>query len=122
VLAQKKVPDLKWFMQTDAATYKRMESDPAKGRDGATTVGEHYALGWALVHFLQEGEGGRWSQRYVDYFKTLCDGTPHDEAFEKHWAKIAWPKFQAAFEAHCEWLVARADAELKGRPVPPMPK
>jgi tetratricopeptide (TPR) repeat protein len=122
IVAQKRIPDARWFMQTSAATYMRLKPEPEQGKNGATTVGDHYALGWALVHFLQEGQGGKWSAKYVDYFKTLCDGVSHAEAFDEIWGKTNWPKFQAAWEAHCAWLAARADAEANGKPVPPMPK
>jgi tetratricopeptide (TPR) repeat protein len=122
LVAAKRLPDARWFMQTDAATFMRLKPDPEQGRNGATTVGDHYALGWALVHFLQEGDGGKWQGKYVEYFKTLCDGVPHEEAFEKVWGKTNWAKFQAAWEAHCAWLAARADAESKGAAVPPPPR
>ena len=122
LVSKKRIPDMQWFMQTDAATFMRLKPDPEQGKNGATTVGDHYALGWALVHFLQEGEGGKWNGRYVNYFKLLCDGLPHEEAFGKAWGKVNWPAFQAAFEEHCAWLVARAVAEEAGKPVPAAPR
>ena len=122
LVAASRVPDAHWFMQTDARTYMRLKPEPEQGRNGATTVGDHYALGWALVHFLQEGEGGKWQAKYTEHFKLLCDGMSHEDAFEKVWGRTDWPKFQQAWLRHCEWLVARGEAEEQGRPVPPMPK
>lgn len=122
LVAANRIPDAKWFMQTDAGTFMRMKGDPEQGKNGATTVGDHYALAWSIVHFLQEGDGGRWAGKYVQYFKTLCDGVPHQEAFDEVWSKVNWPKFQAAWETHCAWLAARAAAEAEKKPAPPMPK
>lgn len=113
LIAQKRIPDAKWFMQTDAATFMRVQSDPQYGKQG-TTVGDHYALGWAIVHYCLEGDKGRWQKSFLDYFKILCDGTPHAEAFERAWGRTDWRAFQAGFEAHCEWLVSRAETEAKG--------
>ena len=122
LLNARRLPEAKWFMQTSAQTFMRLQPDKEGGRNGTTTVGDHYAAAWALVHFLLEGEGGRWQAKYVDYFKAMCDGMPHEEAFEKVWGKVNWEKFQAAWVVHCTWLANRAFAESKGAPVPPMPK
>lgn len=117
-----RIPDAKWLMQADAQTFMRTRPDPRYGKEGRTTAGEHYVVAWALVHFCLEGDGGRWQKNFLGYFKALCDGLPHDEAFEKAWGRVQFDRFQVAFEAHCKWLVARAVAEKDKRPIPPMPK
>ncbi|MCG3134094.1 MAG: hypothetical protein HMLKMBBP_01380 [Planctomycetes bacterium] len=110
LLRTNRVPEAKWLMQTDAQTFMRVKTDP-KYADKGTTVGDHYALGWALVHYCIEGEKGRWQKTFLNYFKLLCDGCSHEEAFERAWGRTSWAAFQSGFEAHCKWLVDRAQGE-----------
>lgn len=122
MLAKRRLPEARWLMQTDAATFMRPQPDPKYGKSGESTVGEHYAAAWALVHFCLDGEGGRWQKTFLSYFKALCDGAAHEEAFEKAWGRVGWERFQEAFTEHCRWLVARHHAEKAGKPVPPAPR
>ncbi len=115
LLAKKRVPRAEWLMTLPREQFMRLE--PAKPGETAAqvwTAGDNYAASWALVHFCLEGESKRWARNLLDYFKALCEGANAEEAFEKAWGRVNWDQFDAAFEAHCKWLVQRAVDELKG--------
>ena len=46
------------------------------------TVGTFYAQSWALVHYLQVGDGGKRQGQLTRYLKMLEEGRPISEAFQ----------------------------------------
>ncbi len=122
LLENGRLPPAADLMQCDGATFMGAQQGPESGARIRTNPSENYAASWALVHFCLEGENRRWSSQFLQYFKALCDGMPHDEAFDKAWGRVNWNNFDAAWRRHCEWLVDRARAEQSGRDVPPIPR
>ena len=123
MLQKKRIPTAQTLMQRDAATFMGMNrGDPRYAGEVQNNPGENYAVSWALVHFLIEGQKGRNEKLLLSYFKELSDGATHADAYEKAFGKVKWDRFNAAFFEHIEWLLARAVAEQKGEEVPPIPR
>jgi tetratricopeptide (TPR) repeat protein len=114
LLAKKRLQRAEWLMTCPRDQFMRLEP-PKPGETAAQvwTAGDNYAASWALVHFCLEGENKRWARPLLDYFKAFCDGATQEEAFQKVWGRVNWDAFNAAFEAHCQWLVQRALDEMK---------
>ncbi len=121
MLAKQRLPLAADLMRLDAATFMGGPTSGTSDRLVNTPV-ENYAASWALVHFLIEGQKGRHESLLLAYFKALADGQSHQEAFEKAFGRVKWAAFDAAWRAHCVWLVERARAEQDGRDPPPPPR
>jgi hypothetical protein len=123
MLRKKRIPAAEVLMQRDAATFMGMKKrDPRYAGEVQNNPGENYAVSWALVHFLIEGQRGRHEKLLLKYFRELADGATHPNAFEKAFGKVKWPRFNAAFIEHVQWLSGRALAEQKGGEIPDMPR
>lgn len=123
LLQKNRLQSAQWLMRCPQPDFMRLEpAKPGETSAQVWTAGDNYAASWALVHFCLEGENRRWAKNLLAYFKTLCDGATAEEAFEKVWSRVDWTNFNAAFRAHCEWLVNRAVAERDGKEPPPVPK
>jgi hypothetical protein len=65
---------------------------------------ENYDQAWSMVHFLAQGEDGRYQEAFVNFMKLIGRGTPWPQAwlqtfgsaadFEQHW-KDYWLKLPA---------------------------
>ncbi len=124
MLQKKRLPPAEELIQRDAKTFMGMgpKHDPRYAGGKPNSVGENYAASWALVHFFIEGQKGRHEKTFLKYFRALSDGLSHKDAFAKTFKKMKWERFNAAWRAHCNWLVQRAKAEREGLKIPPIPK
>ncbi len=124
LLRQNRLPKTEDLMRRDAAMFmgRVPKQDPRYAGQVRNSPVENYAASWALIHFLIEGQRGRHERLLLNYFKALSDGMSHAESFDKAFAKVKWERFDEAYRAHCEWLLARAVAEKNGAEIPPIPK
>jgi hypothetical protein len=62
-------------------------------------VGNFYAQSWAVVHFFQFGDEGRWSQKLAPFLEALASGQEVRAAFEQA-AGVSLEAFDTSFKAY----------------------
>ncbi len=124
MLQNGRLPRTEELMQRTAQVFMGgvPKHDPRYSGKRLNSPVENYTASWALVHFLVDGQKRRHQKKLMRYFRELCDGVPHAEAFLTAFGRVKWDKFNEDFGSHCVWLVQRWRAEKKGTEVPDMPR
>jgi hypothetical protein len=63
---------------------------------------ENYDQAWSMVHFMAEGDGGKYQQPFLTYMQALAKGQNEDKAWTAAVGQNATDAFEAAWKRY--WL------------------
>jgi hypothetical protein len=68
-----------------------------------------YAQGWALVYFLNHGDGGRYQKDFVEYMKLELAGKSGAEAFSQAFGKHGIDKIEKGYDDFLAYIIKKHD-------------
>lgn len=71
---------------------------------GDGDAGLLYDQSWSIVHFLIEGDRGRYAGMFSEYLRCIASGMTHRQAFEKSFGTRDESEFEAAWKRHVSAL------------------
>lgn len=87
----------------------------ARVAGGHDETGLQYTQSWSIVHFLIDGDRGKYEGMFVKYLEGVGTGLQHQQAFGRAFGTTDYAEFEAAWKRHVERLEPDPVSTASGR-------